>query len=135
MKAMSSIVIIMVTILFSGIANAETEVKSGVVENVYTVPQNNESTGTGFTIGSSIGAVIGNTQGGLFQTIVGAIAGGIIGSIVEMTSSTESTHVDVLLDSGEHVSITQDTDEKFSAGDRVQVTIAADGSSVVRVTH
>lgn len=118
-------------------AGAEQTVRFGVVESVRDVRIMPRETGVGSTAGAVLGGIagshVGRGSGEVAGAIGGAILGGIIGSEVERAGNERrGLELTVLLDSGRYISVVQEADEAFRAGDRVRV-LSARGST--RVTH
>jgi outer membrane lipoprotein SlyB len=113
-------------------------VKMGVVDSVRPVKIEGQTTGTGAAAGTSAGAVIGSNigrgRGGLLGILAGAVAGGVAGHMAEKgMNSKDGLEITVKLDNGEMLAVTQEADEKFSAGERVRVLSDARGTT--RVSH
>src|SRR4051812_45022202 len=104
----------------------EQSVRFGVVQSARPVRLHAGESGVGTMGGAALGGLAGSTVGGgtgqVAGAIGGAILGGIIGSNVERgANERQGVEVTVLLDSGQYVSIVQEADEAFGAGDRVRV--------------
>lgn len=116
---------------------AEQSVRFGVVDSVRPVRINPGDTGVGTASGAVLGGLAGSQVGGgsgqVAGAVGGAILGGIIGQQVEQSANErQGLEITVLLDSGRYISVVQEADEPFRAGDRVRVL---SGRGRTRVTH
>ena len=115
----------------------EQSVRFGVVDSVRPVRLHAGDSGVGTVGGAALGGLAGSTVGGgtgqVAGAIGGAILGGIIGSNVERSANDRpGVEVTVQLDSGQYISVVQESDEAFRPGDRVRVL---SGRGSTRVTH
>jgi len=115
----------------------EQSVRFGVVDSVRPVRINPGETGVGTAGGAVLGGLAGSTVGGgtgqVAGAVGGAILGGILGSNIERSANERpGVEITVLLDNGRYISVVQEADELFRAGDRVRVL---SGRGVTRVTH
>lgn len=115
------------------------EVELGFVENVRPVliegAQSGVGTMTGAALGGLAGSHLGRGHGNVAGAIGGAVVGGMIGSAIE-EDATRRPGLEItvrLEEDGRLIAITQEDDEPFRRGDRVQVLIGYDGTA--RVTH
>ena len=91
---------------------------------------------TGSYVGGAIGAAAGYGTGGRNQviaaTVLGAL-GALAGNFVQnQVSEKKGLEIDVRLDSGEEIVVSQGADQFFSEGDKVRII---NGNGVIRVTH
>lgn len=112
-------------------------VRTGVVESVRTVKLEGTKSPVGTVAGGAIGGIagssVGSGKGSAIAAIVGAIAGGLAGSAAEeVVTRKDAFEITVKLDGGSLVSIVQEADEQFTAGDRVRIV---ENGGVSRVTH
>jgi len=101
-------------------------VELGTVESVRSVQIEGVQSGVGSVGGAVIGAIAGSGVGGgrgsAIATTVGAIAGGLFGSAIEEgTTRKDALEITVRLDSGRIISLVQEADVSFQAGQRVRV--------------
>jgi outer membrane lipoprotein SlyB len=116
----------------------EQSVRFGVVESVREVRIDPRETGVGTAGGALLGGLAGSNVGGgngqIAGAIGGAILGGIIGQNIEKSANERrGAEVTVLLDTGKYISVVQEADESFRAGDRVRILSGRGGQT--RVTH
>ena len=77
---------------------------------------------------------MGGGAGRTLAAIVGGVAGAFAGQATEKGVTTKAaSEILVTLDNGETVSVVQESDVIFSAGERVRVLRGTDGTS--RVTY
>jgi outer membrane lipoprotein SlyB len=112
-------------------------VKTGVVESVRSVKLEGTKSPVGTVAGGAVGGVAGSSIGGgkgsIIGAVIGAVAGGLAGSgIEEAVTRKDAFEITIKLDGGSLVSIVQEADEKFAAGDRVRIV---ENGGVSRVTH
>lgn len=112
-------------------------VKTGVVESVRQVKLEGTKTPIGTVAGGAIGGIAGGSVGSgrtsSVVTVIGAVAGAIAGSAIEeVATRKDALELTIKLDGGGLVSIVQEADEAFKAGDKVR--IIENGSSS-RVSH
>lgn len=101
----------------------------GVVDSIQvTRAQANSGPGVGAVLGGVVGGLLGNQVGGgngkIAATAAGAIGGAVVGNQVEQNNRTagpEMYQVNVRLDNGSYVSVTQDTMNDLRVGNRVRV--------------
>lgn len=115
----------------------EQSVRFGVVDSVRPVRIMPGETGVGTAGGAVLGGIAGSNVGGgsgqVAGAVGGAILGGILGSNIERSANErQGVEVTVLLDNGRYISVVQEADEGFRAGDRVRVL---SGRGTTRVTH
>ncbi|SDK60279.1 outer membrane lipoprotein SlyB [Methylophilus rhizosphaerae] len=112
-------------------------VKTGVVESVRSVKLEGTKSPVGTVAGGAIGGIAGSTvghgAGSTIAAVIGAVAGGLAGSAAEeAVTRKDAFEITVKLDGGGLVSIVQEADEPFAAGDRVRIV---ENSGTSRVTH
>src|SRR3954447_17500152 len=115
----------------------EQSVRFGVVESAREVRLHAGESGVGTAGGAVLGGLAGSTVGGgngqIAGAVGGAILGGILGSNIEHSANQRpGVEVTVQLDSGQYISVVQESDEVFRPGDRVRVL---SGRGATRVTH
>lgn len=118
-------------------ARQEMRVNYGTVQSVRAVQIEGTKSGVGAVGGGVTGGVLGSMVGGgsgrLLGTVVGALGGAAGGALAEEAYTTkQGVEVTVELDTGEIVTVVQEADIQFSAGERVRVLRANDGSSRVQ---
>jgi outer membrane lipoprotein SlyB len=114
------------------------DVKLGIVQSVRNVQIEGTKSNVGTLGGAALGGVAGSTIGGGKGQIAGAIGGAILGGIAgaateEAITRRPGLEITVRLDNGKMMAVTQEADEAFSPGERVQVLTSYDGTA--RVTH
>ncbi len=119
-------------------ARKSMQVDYGTVQQVSEVTIEGEDSGLGTLAGGALGVGVGQTLGGGAGRTLAAIAGGVAGVFAGKATEKGMTTKDgleilVLLDNGETLSVVQENDVIFRAGERVRVLRAAEGSS--RVTY
>lgn len=83
-------------------------------------------TGTGAVVGGVVGSQIGGGSGNKIATVVGGVVGGVAGGHVQqMAGNRSGQELTVQLDSGRAISVTQQTGQYFTAGERVRVVTGA----------
>ena len=117
-------------------ARKSMQVHYGSVQQVSAVAIEGEDSGLGTLAGGALGVGVGQTLGSGAGRTLAAIAGGVAGVFAGKATEKGMTTKDgleivVLLDNGETLSVVQENDVVFSAGERVRVLRAADGSSRV----
>ena len=111
------------------------QVQYGTVQQVSEVSIEGTSSGLGTLAGGALGAGVGQTMGGgagrTLTTIVGGVAGAIAGQATEKgVTSKQGLEIMVALDSGDVISVVQESDVMFRPGDRVRVLHSAGGTRV-----
>ena len=101
-------------------------VQFGYVESVSYMDGRGGTTGGGAIVGGIIGGVlghqIGDGRGNTAATVVGAAGGALIGNEIEKNRNTvDRVEVRVRLDSGAHITYTQENPRDFRNGDRVRI--------------
>ena len=120
-------------------AMGEQNVRYGVVETVRDVnialPESGVGAASGSMLGMIGGSYAGHSPGASFAgAIAGALIGGLLGQQMERSANERpGVELTVLLDSGKHIAVVQDGEERFRAGDRVRVLTGHRGFT--RVTH
>lgn len=119
-------------------ARQESQIYYGIIQQVNNVTIEGESSALGTVAGGALGAGVGQAFGSgtgrTLTTIIGAVGGAYAGKATEEKLTTEDAQEIVVdLDNGETVSVVQESDVVFSAGERVRVLRARDGTS--RVTY
>lgn len=113
-------------------------VKTGVVESVRTVKLEGTKTPIGTVAGGAIGGIAGGSvgsggRGSAVAAVIGAVAGAIAGSAIEEgVTRKDGLEITVKLDGGSMISIVQEADEAFKAGDKVRIV---ENSETSRVSH
>ncbi len=93
----------------------------------------------GTVAGAIIGGTVGSSLGGRSTTrtiggVAGAVAGGVAGRALQgQISQQEGLEIEVQLDRGGLIALTQGADQPFTVGDRVRVITGSNGRS--RVTR
>lgn len=118
-------------------ARQEMRVNYGTVREVRTVQIEGTQSGVGAVAGGVTGGVLGSMVGGgkgrILGTVIGALGGAAGGALAEEEiTKKQGVEVTVEMDTGEIVTIVQEADMQFYAGDRVRVLRASDGSSRVQ---
>ena len=112
-------------------------VKTGVVESVRSVKLEGTKSPVGTIAGGAVGGIAGSSVGGgrgsVIAAVIGAVAGGLVGSAAEeAVTRKDAFEITIKLDGGDLVSIVQEADEQFAAGDRVRIV---ENGGTSRVTH
>ncbi len=112
-------------------------VKTGVVESVRSVKLEGTKSPVGTIAGGAVGGIAGSSVGGgrgsVIAAVIGAVAGGLVGSAAEeAVTRKDAFEITIKLDGGGLVSIVQEADEQFAAGDRVRIV---ENGGTSRVTH
>ncbi len=112
-------------------------VKTGIVESVRQVKLEGTKSPVGTVAGGAVGGIagssIGHGKGSAIGAVIGAVAGGIAGSAVEEgVTRTDALEITVKLDGGGLISIVQEADEVFNAGDMVRII---ENGETSRVSH
>lgn len=121
----------------AGTVRTAQSVNYGTVQAVRVVHiENDESLGTtlgtvgGGVVGGVLGSLVGGGRGRTLATVGGAVLGAAAGyGGGKALSGQDGYEIDVKMDSGEIIAITQGTDLTFTAGQRVKVV---SGSGVTR---
>jgi outer membrane lipoprotein SlyB len=101
----------------------------GVVDSIQvTRAPAHSGPGVGAVLGGVVGGLLGNQVGGgngkVAATAAGAIGGAVVGNQVEQnnrTAGAEMYQINVRLDNGSYVTVTQDTMNDLRVGNRVRV--------------
>lgn len=112
-------------------------VRTGVVESVRQVKLEGTKTPIGTVAGGAVGGIAGSTIGGgrgsAIAAVIGAVAGGLAGSALEEgVTRKDGLEITVKLDGGGLVSVVQEADEIFNAGDKVRLI---ESSGTTRISH
>lgn len=112
-------------------------VEYGTVTAVRQVQIQGEQSGLGVLGGAVMGGVLGSTMGAstgrTLAILGGSLAGAAAGAAGEQALKDKNgLELTVKMEDGSTVSIVQEADEYFAAGDRVRVLTAGDGSARVR---
>ena len=112
-------------------------VRTGMVESVRQVKLEGTKSPVGTVAGGAVGGIAGSTlgggRGGAIAAIIGAVAGGLAGSALEEgVTRKDGLEITVKLDGGGLVSVVQEADEAFSAGDKVRLI---ESSGTTRISH
>ena len=118
-------------------AMQEMRVNYGTVQSVRNVQIEGTQSGIGAVGGGVTGGVLGSMVGGgrgqVLGAVVGALGGAAAGAMLEEgVTKKNALEITVELDSGEILSVVQEADLQFFAGERVRVLRANDGSSRVQ---
>lgn len=111
-------------------------VENGTVESVKQVQIEGTKTPVGTAAGGVAGAVLGSTvgkgSGRTVATVAGALAGAAAGTMAE-EGITRKPGLEIVVnkDNGQTIVVVQEADVMISAGDRVRVITAADGTTRV----
>ncbi len=108
----------------------------GTVQQVSEVTIEGTQSGLGTLAGGALGAGVGQTMGSGAGRTLAAVAGGVAGAIAGQATEkgvTTKTGLEIMvqLDSGEILSVVQESDTLFQAGERVRVLRAANGNTRV----
>lgn len=111
--------------------------KMGVVQSVRQVKIEGSSSAVGASIGSVVGGIAGgsatDSRARPLTAMLGALVGGILGAFTEeAVTSKDGLEITVALDNGDIITVVQEADVTFEAGDEVNI-IQVGGSS--RITH
>lgn len=117
-------------------ARQEMRVNYGTVREVQTVQIEGTQSGVGAVGGGVTGGVLGSMVGGgrgqVLGAVVGALGGAAVGALAEEgVTKRNGLAITVELDTGEIVTVVQEADLQFYAGERVRLLRANDGSSRV----
>jgi outer membrane lipoprotein SlyB len=118
-------------------AMQEMRVNYGTVQSVRAVQIEGTKSGVGAVGGGVTGGVLGSMVGGgrgqVLGAVVGALGGAAAGAMLEEgVTKKNALEITVELDTGEILSVVQEADMEFYAGERVRVLRANDGSSRVQ---
>lgn len=118
-------------------AMQEMRVNYGTVQSVRAVQIEGTQSGVGAVGGGVTGGVLGSMVGGgrgqVLGAVVGALGGAAAGAMLEEgVTKKNALEITVELDSGEILSVVQEADLEFYAGERVRVLRANDGTSRVQ---
>ncbi len=118
-------------------AMQEMRVNYGTVQSVRPVQIEGTQSGVGAVGGGVTGGVLGSMVGGgrgqVLGAVVGALGGAAAGAMLEEgVTKKNALEITVELDSGEILSVVQEADLEFYAGERVRVLRANDGTSRVQ---
>ncbi len=118
-------------------AMQEMRVNYGTVQSVRAVQIEGTQSGVGAVGGGVTGGVLGSMVGGgrgqVLGAVVGALGGAAAGAMLEEgVTKKNALEITVELDTGESLSVVQEADMEFYAGERVRVLRANDGSSRVQ---
>ncbi|MBU0465032.1 MAG: glycine zipper 2TM domain-containing protein [Proteobacteria bacterium] len=111
-------------------------VENGTVESVKEVVIEGTKTPIGTAAGGVAGGVLGSTVGGgsgrKIATVIGALAGAAAGTMAE-EGITRKPGLEIIVkkDNGQTIVVVQEADVIISAGDRVRIITAADGTTRV----
>ena len=111
-------------------------VENGTVESVkgVTIEGTKTPIGTaaGGVVGGVLGSQIGSGGGRTVATVIGALAGAAAGTVAEEgITSKAALEIIVRKDSGQTIVVVQEADMMISAGDRVRIITAPDGTTRV----
>jgi len=113
------------------------QVQFGTIVSVRQVQIEGTKSGVGAAAGTVIGGVagsgIGDGRGSAIAAVVGGVAGGLIGDKVENTATKKAgLELTVQLDGGGIISVVQQAEEYFQAGDRVRLLTSG---GTARISH
>ena len=114
------------------------QVQYGTVQQVSEVTIEGTKSGLGTLAGGALGAGVGQTMGSGTGRTLAAVAGGVVGAIAGQATEkgvTTKTGLEIMvaLDNGEVLSVVQESDTLFQAGERVRVLRAPNGD--MRVSY
>ena len=114
------------------------QVQYGTVRSVRQVNIEGTKSAAGAVTGAAIGGLAGNQVGGgagrTAATVGGVLLGAYAGAAAEEAVTRQpGLEIEILLDNGRIVSVTQAADEPFAPDERVRLLTAADGTA--RVAH
>lgn len=120
-----------------GQAQTAMDVFYGTILRVEDVTIEAKQSGVGALGGAVAGGVVGSTIGGgsgkRLAATGGALIGAATGSAAEKAGGTKpGVEIEVELDDGRMLVVTQDKDDVYAVGDRVRVVQAGDGTTRVR---
>ena len=110
--------------------NQNTSTQYGVVESIQaTSAQAATGPGAGAVLGGVVGGLLGNQVGGgkgkTAATVAGVVGGAVVGNQVEQNNRNQAAanafQVNVRLDSGSYVAVTQDNVNDLRVGNRVRI--------------
>lgn len=118
-------------------ARQEMRVNYGTVKEVRQVQIEGAQSGIGAVAGGVTGGVLGSMVGGGRGRVVGAVVGALGGAAgghlaEEAITKRDGLEITVELDTGETVTVVQEADLQFFAGERVRLLRGYDGSSRVQ---
>jgi outer membrane lipoprotein SlyB len=118
-------------------ARQEMQVNYGTVKEVRDVQIEGTQSGVGAVAGGVTGGVLGSMVGGGRGRVVGAVIGALGGAAgghlaEEAVTRKNALEITVELDTGEMVTVVQEADMQFYAGERVRLLRGNDGSSRVQ---
>ena len=104
----------------------EQRTEYGVVERIMLFREGQSApTGLGAVLGGVAGGVlghqIGSGRGNTAATIAGALGGALVGNNIEKANDRDRYRVEVRLDSGAHLEVTEIGEGELRIGDRVRV--------------
>jgi len=110
------------------------EVENGTVESVKQVTlegtKSGAGTATGAVAGGVLGSTIGSHEGKTVATVLGALVGAAAGTAAEEgLTKKEALEIVVNKDSGGTIVVVQEADVMISAGERVRIITAPDGTT------
>jgi len=113
------------------------QVQFGTIVSVRQVQIEGTQSGVGATAGTVIGGVAGSGVGGgrgsAIAAVVAGVAGGLIGDKVENAATKKAgLELTVQMDNGGIISVVQQAEEYFQAGDRVRLLTSG---GTARITH
>ena len=111
-------------------------VETGSVESVRDVLIEGTKTPIGTAAGGVAGGVLGSTVGGgsgkTVGVVIGALAGAAVGAMAEEgITRKQALEIVVRKDNGQTIVVVQEADVVISAGDRVRIITAGDGTTRV----
>ncbi len=110
------------------------DVENGTVESVKQVTLEGTKSGAGTVTGAVAGGVLGSTigshEGKTVAMVLGALAGAAAGTVAE-DGLTKKAAIEIVVnkDSGGTIVVVQEADIMITAGDRVRIITASDGTT------
>jgi outer membrane lipoprotein SlyB len=95
----------------------------GVVENISRIENDRRTTGAGAVAGAVTGGVVGHEvgDGKTAPTVGGAVAGGLAGNAIEKRRDRHSYHLNIRMNDGRRVEVTQGELDGIDRGSHVVV--------------
>jgi outer membrane lipoprotein SlyB len=100
----------------------------GSIESIQVLRDSSSTSGAGAVVGGLVGGILGNQVGGgsgkTAATVVGAVGGAVVGNSIEQNRNTQRQdmfQIRVHMNSGDSMTVTQDSNSDLRVGDRVRV--------------
>jgi outer membrane lipoprotein SlyB len=111
---------------YSETPHVSERIEYGVVDHIDLYREGSSSpTGLGAVLGGIAGGVVGHQIGGgsgnVVATIAGAVGGAFVGNSMQAASGRDRYRIDVRLDGGAHLELTEVGEGELRVGDRVRV--------------